>query len=246
MGRYLLRFSKTDRLKYISHLDLLRLFQRAFKRAGVQLKYSEGYNPHAKIAFAHPLSLGFESLSEYLDFETTVPYRPEQAAEMLREKMPPGLGILSCHPLVETSKTALAAAVDFASYRVTWKRPETGSGPDAWPDRAAFERMAQEVPVMMKETELLYEKFNRKKKKNMVSDVRPQMHSISAIVSDDHLTLSMMLRTGSRGNLNPEVPVELLCERCGLEYDRTEWDFCRTEMYFEEGRRLKPMTEFPG
>ena len=58
----ILKFTKEKRLKYISHLDVLRLFQRAFKRAGIKLSYSKGYNPHAKVGFALPLSLVREIL----------------------------------------------------------------------------------------------------------------------------------------------------------------------------------------
>ena len=61
MGRYLLKFTKEGNIRYISHLDLLRVFQRAMKRAGISLRYSQGFNPHAKISFAHPLSLGYSS-----------------------------------------------------------------------------------------------------------------------------------------------------------------------------------------
>lgn len=63
-----LRFEKTGRAVYISHLDLMRTFQRAFLRAGMPLSYSEGYNPHAKISIALPLSVGVESYCELIDF----------------------------------------------------------------------------------------------------------------------------------------------------------------------------------
>lgn len=78
MGRYLLKFSKEKNLKYISHLDLLRVFQRAFKRAHIRLRYSQGFNPHAKIGFGQPLSLGSESTGEYMEFETAEDGNPEE------------------------------------------------------------------------------------------------------------------------------------------------------------------------
>ena len=84
MGRYLLKFSKEDNLKYISHLDLLRVFQRAFKRAKIRLRYSQGYNPHAKIGFGHPLSLGYESTGEYMEFSAPLP----EYFEKLLKKLP--------------------------------------------------------------------------------------------------------------------------------------------------------------
>ncbi len=68
MDKLRLKFSKTGRAVYISHLDLMRTMQRVFSRAGVQLKYSEGFNPHAKISIILPLTVGTRSLCEYMDF----------------------------------------------------------------------------------------------------------------------------------------------------------------------------------
>ena len=64
-----LRFEKTGNAIYISHLDLMRLFQRTFKRAGLQLKHTQGYNPRPSVSIALPLSVGVESRCELLDFE---------------------------------------------------------------------------------------------------------------------------------------------------------------------------------
>ncbi|MBR6681766.1 MAG: TIGR03936 family radical SAM-associated protein, partial [Clostridia bacterium] len=64
------KFEKTGKLQYISHLDLLRTMQTALRRAKVKMIYSEGFNPHMKITFALPLSIGTESLCEYMDIRT--------------------------------------------------------------------------------------------------------------------------------------------------------------------------------
>ena len=75
MNRYFMIFSKTGYIKYISHLDMLRLFKRAFKRTGIALEFSHGFNPHPKMGFAQPLSLGYTSLGEYIEFETVEAYK---------------------------------------------------------------------------------------------------------------------------------------------------------------------------
>ncbi len=64
-----LLFSKTGRAKYISHLDLMRTFQRAFARAGISIKHTEGFNPHPFVSIALPLSVGYSSQCEILEFE---------------------------------------------------------------------------------------------------------------------------------------------------------------------------------
>ncbi len=86
MDNLRLKFSKTGRAIYISHLDLMRTMQRSFLRADMPLKYSEGFNPHAQLAFALPLSVGASSLCELVDFKlngfmelSEIPYRLNKA-----------------------------------------------------------------------------------------------------------------------------------------------------------------------
>ena len=74
MSKYAIVFSKTGYIRYTSHLDLLRLFKRAFRRAGIPVAYSHGFNPHPKMSFAQPLSLGYAAEEELLEFETEDPF----------------------------------------------------------------------------------------------------------------------------------------------------------------------------
>ena len=67
--KVIIKYKKTDRLKYISHLDTIRLLQRALRRANINIIYSEGYNPHPKFSFAMPLSLGIETYGDYVEVE---------------------------------------------------------------------------------------------------------------------------------------------------------------------------------
>lgn len=71
MDKLRLRFRKTGKAVYISHLDLMRVMQRIFLRAGTPIKYSEGFNPHALISICLPLSLGTASECELMDFRVT-------------------------------------------------------------------------------------------------------------------------------------------------------------------------------
>ena len=92
--KYRLRFTKTGRAVYISHLDLMRCMQRAFLRAGLPLKYSEGFNPHALISILLPLPLGEESLCELMDFRLTEAVRPADIGGKLRTALPEGIEAL--------------------------------------------------------------------------------------------------------------------------------------------------------
>ena len=97
---YWLRFSKTGPIRFISHLDLTRAFHRAFFRAGIKMKTSSGFTPHPKFAFALPLSVGMESLTEYAVFTLAegVDLPPEEVKERLARQMPKGVEILSVEP----------------------------------------------------------------------------------------------------------------------------------------------------
>jgi radical SAM-linked protein len=92
-----LKFSKTGRAVYISHLDLMRTMQRVFSRAGVGLKYSEGFNPHAKISIILPLTVGTRSLCEYMDFALVEDWDLETLPQRLNPYMPEGIEALEAY-----------------------------------------------------------------------------------------------------------------------------------------------------
>ena len=81
--KYRIKYSKGPELRFVSHLDLMRLFQRAVRRAGLPIGYSHGFNPHQLMSFGNPLSLGMTSIGEYCDFEFETPVEPREIAERL-------------------------------------------------------------------------------------------------------------------------------------------------------------------
>ena len=97
MDKLRLRFEKTDRAVYISHLDLMHTMQRAFSRAGYELKYSEGFNPHPQISIALPLSVGASSLCEIMDFKLTQDVDISEIPAKLSAVMPEGIRVVDCY-----------------------------------------------------------------------------------------------------------------------------------------------------
>ena len=93
-----LLFTKTGRARYISHLDLMRTFQRAFFRAGIPLKHTEGFNPHPFISIALPLSVGYSSQCEILEFVLLDGVPREAVPRRLTAAMPEGILVHSCYP----------------------------------------------------------------------------------------------------------------------------------------------------
>lgn len=99
-----LRFEKTGRAIYSSHLDLMRTMQRAFLRAGLPLKYSEGFNPHALISIILPLPLGMESECELMDFRLSAPLALSSIPERLNPALPEGIRALDCYEAIRKGR----------------------------------------------------------------------------------------------------------------------------------------------
>ena len=121
MAKYRLQFTKYGDMKYVSHLDLIRLFTRIFHRADLPICYSEGFNPHPKMAVLLPLSVGFESACEYIDVEFRDGVGMLDCMKKLKGKLPLGMEIPQITQLNETSKKA--KAIRYASYEITFENP---------------------------------------------------------------------------------------------------------------------------
>jgi radical SAM-linked protein len=92
---YRIRFTKTGKLRFLSHHDLMRLFERALRRTGLPLRMTEGYNPHPVIAFPTALGLGIESVDEVLEFELSSWSAPRLIEKQLGEQLPGGVSVVS-------------------------------------------------------------------------------------------------------------------------------------------------------
>ena len=118
MSKYVLTFSKSGLIRFTSHLDMLRLFKRGFRRAGIELKYSQGFNPHPRMGFAQPLSLGYLAEAELLEFETTREYTKDEIISSMKPTLAQGIAIHGVG--IAEGKKSLAALVDSATYTVTF------------------------------------------------------------------------------------------------------------------------------
>ena len=117
MQRLRIRFRRGEEVKYISHLDLMRLWQRAFNRAGISLAYSAGFHPHPRISLAVPLALGVTGDAELMDIVVDKWVSPHSLATALSEQLPPGIEIQQVFPLPLTMPS-LQSQVRHAEYRV--------------------------------------------------------------------------------------------------------------------------------
>ena len=124
MQRLRLTFSRGEEIKYISHLDLMRCWERALRRAEVPLAYSEGFTPHPRISLAAPLPIGVTSEAELMDISLQKSLSPYFFIQSLRKQLPLGIDILEVQqiPLVAPS---LQSQVRYAEYRVVVKASQS-------------------------------------------------------------------------------------------------------------------------
>ncbi len=119
---FLIHFTRGEPLKYLGHLDMLRLWERAFRRSGLPVAYSQGFNPHLKLSLAAPLSVGMTSVAEYLDIELEKVMKPLDLIQSLKSTLPEGIEILESR--LSPYKSSLAALVALIEYKL-WVVPES-------------------------------------------------------------------------------------------------------------------------
>ena len=118
-----IKFSKSGSMVYIGHLDIMRYFQKAIRRSGLPIKYSEGFNPHQIMSFAAPLGVGLSSSGEYMDIELKEFVPSQEALQRLQATMVDGMEVTSFRYLPDNAQNAMSS-VNAASYILSYKHPE--------------------------------------------------------------------------------------------------------------------------
>ena len=187
MSEYRMLFSKEGTAAYISHLDLLRTFQRVFIRAGLVIRHSSGFHPHPVMSFVLPLSVGQSSSCELLDFETVEDLDAAAFPERLNPFLPEGVRILDCWTPVEPVRE-----MKFLQADVTLEY-------DGGVPSGAAERI---TALLLGET-VVVEKRN--KKKQMVdTDIRPMIESVAAEKREGTVVLHVTVQSQNPG-VNPAL-----------------------------------------
>ena len=117
MQRLRVRFRRGDEVKFISHLDIMRLWERALRRAGIPLAYTEGFSPHPRISLAAPLAVGITSQAELMDIYGTKLVSPHWFTGAVSQQLPPGIEILEVYQIAP-SMPSLQSQVRYAEYKV--------------------------------------------------------------------------------------------------------------------------------
>lgn len=220
-------------LKYIGHLDLVRLFQRAFNKAEIDLAYSQGFNPHPKFSIANPLSLGIESEEEYMDIELNTEIPAEEFMEKMNAVLPRGIQITR-GAYVE-DKRAVASIIDWALYEITF---ETES---IW-DRDALQNKIEDY---LDRDEIIITKRKRKKRRKIEVevDVRNLIREVELKeIRENKISLEALLKSGGNGNLKPLKLIKSLKAYENIDIDLDSVNIKRTGLFVEEkGEIVKPI-----
>ncbi|MEN8615137.1 TIGR03936 family radical SAM-associated protein [Dehalogenimonas sp. THU2] len=190
MKRIRFRYTRGDKLKFISHLDMMRLWPRVFRRAGLDMAYSEGFNAHPRLAVAAPLAVGWTSEAELMEVWLENPPLVSTVLGLIAAQMPEDLGVEQAL-IMPPEAPSLQSLVRFAEYRV--KLPL---------DRPAPE-ISQAVENLMKLSTLDWS--HRRDAETRHYDLRAQIGDMSVIdTSADGVTLFMRLKNDPSGSGRPE------------------------------------------
>jgi radical SAM-linked protein len=127
MQRLRIRFSRGEDIKFISHLDIIRLWERAFRRARIPLAYSEGFNPHPRMSLAVPLAVGVTSETELMDIFLTKTVSPHWFTTAVTQQLPTGIKIAGVYQ-TGLNLPSLQSQVRYAEYRVQLETKQTATG----------------------------------------------------------------------------------------------------------------------
>lgn len=198
-------YKKKGRMKFISHLDMNRFFTRILRKSNLPIWYTEGFNPHPYITFAAPLSLGFESEYEIMDFRLTDDdFSLEKAAEILKTVVPEYIEIISLkEPVMKAGK------IGFARYELTFENKETAE--------KFYDFISSDSVIVSKKT-----------KKGDVKVIEVADKIQDTIKNGEKI--SLVLPSGNE-NINPSVIVLAFNEKEGKDYYVS---YLRTALYNEQ------------
>lgn len=223
--RYLVRFEKMGSLKFIGHLDLLRLMHRCVKRSGIDIDYSKGFNPHQLVSVAQPLAVGMEGLSEYAVFEMKNKTAESEILDRLNLIVPEGLKFTGCRSMAETEKSA-ASIIRAAEFSVTLH--EVRGLAEEIDKILASPSLKVQKPEKYKKVKHDKRSGNSRNSENELIDIRSDIYNIYAT---GEKSVNMLIAQGSVQNLKPELVTLYISGKMGVEYIPHKTAYIRRELY---------------
>lgn len=198
-----LRFSKTGRLKYISHLDINRAMSRALKRAQIPLWYTEGFNPHPYMSFSLPLSLGVESLCESVDLKIIGDITNDEIKNRLNNVLPQDIKIVDVYDDFRDNSEIVYS--DYV-YKFEFKDNE-----------AAFEK----IKNVLSSDEIIALKKGKQGRKRVMKEtnIKSFIDKYSISIRNDVIVLNIRLLAGPEKNLNPSLLFDTIIRLIDMDFE---------------------------
>ncbi len=220
-----IKFCKHGAIRYIGHLDVMRYFQKAVRRAGIDIKYSGGMSPHQIMSFAQPLGVGYESDGEYLDIEVNSSLSSEESVEKLNAVMSEGITVMEYKELPEQAKNAMSC-ITAADYHVGIRKEYIPQ----------FD-IQSILTEFMKQEQILIQKKSKRGEREI--DLKPYLYQIyihqpqqfDDFIEKDTPVLFMQLSAGSELNIKPRLVMEAIYESAGMELPEYALHIIRKELY---------------
>ena len=204
-----IKFRKQGVMKFIGHLDVMRYFQKAIRRADIDIAYTEGFSPHMILSFAAPLGVGLTSNGEYADIMLKTPISSAEAVRRLNDVMVEGMEIVSFREIPDEKASNAMSLVAEADYTVIFRE---GMEPPAGWEGGGWRWLTKKT-----------------KKSEREMDLKPLIYALS--VSDGKIF--MTLSTGSTDNIKPELVMEAFCREIGYDLPAFALLINREEVYAE-------------
>ena len=227
--RMRIRYSKQGLMKFIGHLDMMRYFQKACRRAGIDVTYTEGMSPHMSMSFAFPLGVGMTSDSEYVDVDINTPIPCDEIIERLNRSAPEGILFLQAVEIGVTKAEKGMNQVARADYTLRFR--EGYEWDPEWKDDFARFLEREEILVIKK---------GKKTEKEV--NIRPliykaEMGENSECRQDGTETfICLGLAAGNENNIRPELLMQAFAEATGRKYTPFMFHINRDEVYGDKGR----------
>ncbi len=261
------KFSKTGNLKFIGHLDVMRYFQKAFRRAEIDVEYSKGFSPHMLLSFASPLGVGLTSDAEYLDMQLLSTLSEEEMVVKMNKAMVSDIQVVDFKLLPDTSKNSMSIVAG-ADYKISLKDGytfEAVSDADGHvlETTLTIENFKERFEAFIAKEQIVILKKSKKSEKEV--DIKPFIYHVAfdaksfsevggsfcensvAEHYDNGLVVYMQLATGSVNNLKPELVIEAFCQEENIVFNPFAYQVHRMEMYAdlgsEEERKLVPLND---
>lgn len=230
-----IKFAKYGVMKFIGHLDVMRFFQKAIRRADIDIRYSEGFSPHPVMSFAAPLGVGMESLGEYLDIEINSMTSVEEIKDALNREMPEGISILSVRILPDNAQNAMAS-VAAAKYWILASTGQENGQNDACGMRGfPIDRIEEKLTAFCARERIPVIKKTKRGEREL--DLKPgifelQIEEMPHPFTEDgkrYQAIYMLVDASSSGNIKPTMILEAFCQDCGTSLTPYSYQIIRID-----------------